>query len=409
MGRGEHAPAARCTTTEHASGRQWRIARIRLVLEPARQTWRRLADQLDTCGNRGGADAHGVIPFACDEDGREWASTRLRCALGQEEAVLMQARNPDALLKGGVLRCVVFAGGVLAGAAAAEWLLRNSMVAVLLIALISWAFAVGVGRPRRWFAKDAVDVVYYSVAMIGVLLLFAHQQPERAKIDALSKLGPARDAVAKAETQLAAFEAAVDREGQIRSRIESNPVEFLDQLKRAEATARVQLSEVEARICAEASGFLLDPMEHDRRPLRDTWDKAVAQSACATAMDQLERFRSALMAHPLDFTMIEAEPRRFADLTDPTLRLGGLAVAPAEAVSVLTRPRDANAAQTERKGLEEVLTGAQETLAQLDTEYSAAADALEKARSTFVGKLALNFWPYVVIILLSLKLGRPPS
>ena len=65
--------------------------------------------------------------------------------------------------------------------------------------------------------------------------------------------------------------------------------------------------------------------------------------------------------------------------------------------------------QIERKVLEDALTGARQNLAQRDTEYLARADAEEKERSTFVGMLTLRFWPYVIIILLSLKLGRPPS
>ncbi|WP_108661441.1 hypothetical protein [Acuticoccus kandeliae] len=318
----------------------------------------------------------------------------------------MAARIIDRSHVSGLLRCAAFAAAVGVGAFLVESVLGSGTMAVLIVAVLSWLFAFGIGRPQRWFQKDLVDIVYYSVAMVGVVLLFTHQAPERAKIEALESLAPAREAVDETGARLAAFDEAVARRKQILSAIYLDRDGFLDELKRAEAFAAVQLTDLGARACAEASGFQIDLNPPERDSLRAVGDRIAAENACTAAMDTLAAEREAMMAQSLDFATIERETARFSALTERSLTLGGLSVSPAEAVADLTDRRDDAAIAADRATLSDAFGAAEKELAARETDYANAAAAADRARSTFVGALALKIWPYVLIILLALKLGR---
>jgi hypothetical protein len=323
---------------------------------------------------------------------------------------------PQTPFRKGIAACFL-ASLVMAGAAAlGHYLFASAIPYVAMVAIATFLLAWRTAAKTSLFNKEAVDAFYYSIGLLGVLVFFASEYPQRVEREALETLRP------HAERRDAAREALADhivlsaRSARIRTAFAGNATDILAEVRRMEVAATVRLSQAEMLACQQAEGLplhgLRDPGDDGRfdpiREHREAIDRAMARAACDTAVEALQQRIMVARASTLSPAQFLADGNRFDGIADRRLVLGDeLVVSVGDLRAVLRRPDDPATTEAERRELEATLTQAEQVY---ESEKIAAQTAIDEARLVMpreAGLIALVIWPYVLILLLGLKLARP--
>ena len=326
------------------------------------------------------------------------------------------SRWPRTPFARGIAACFLAALAMTGVAALGHYLLASAIPFVAVVALATFLLARQAAHRSTLFNKEAVDVFYYSLGLVGVVVFFASEYPQRVEREALEALRP------HAERREAAREALGDhillsaRSARIRSAFAGNATEILAEIRRMEVAATERLSQAEMLACQQAGGLplhgLRDPAEEQRfdptREARETLAREMARAACDTAIEMQQQRVAAARASTLSRDRFLADGNRFEGIADRRLVLGeDLVVSVGDLRAVLRQPDDPAAEDAARDRLEIALAQAEQVYG---NEKSAADTAIDAARLVMpreAGLIALVIWPYVLILLLGLKLARP--
>lgn len=316
----------------------------------------------------------------------------------------------------GIGACLLAALAMAGVAAVGHFLVASAIPFVAAVALASFLLARQAAHRSTLFNKEAVDVFYYALGLVGVLVFFASEYPQRVEREALEALRPHAEQREAARMALADHVRLTVRSARIRAAFAGNATDILAEIRRMEVAAAERLNQSELLACRQAEGLPLHGL-HDFageerfdpiREARETLAREMARAACDTALEAWQQRIAAARARALSPAQFLADGSRFDAVSGRMLVLGEeLAVSVGDLRAVLRRPDDPAATEAERRKLEAALTRAEQVY---EGEKAAADTAIDEARLVMpreAGLIALVIWPYVLILLLGLKLARP--
>jgi len=297
-----------------------------------------------------------------------------------------------------------------------------SMVPLLTtIGVLSGLVAVCLGFNTRAFDKNSVDLIYYSVAIIGVLVYFWQETAIREvrAVDThienkTSNLAKAEDRILEFDKETAELESLVEEQADLAKAIRTQPGPTLTAIREAEIETTVNLSAKEALACAMATGdphFDLtgrfDNMDrHLGKEFHDISDKETARLACDHYRDVLNRRRDIARNIPISLNALTESPSRFDQIGIVHVPAGGKMMTVSAVIDILSGKNLLSGRPKERVDLVNKVSTAKtkldEAIQSRDTDIKAA----KKGVPRLVWNLRYHYWPYVLIWLLSLKLAR---
>lgn len=328
----------------------------------------------------------------------------------------MQVNKERAMIKTWAA-CAAYAVPIALVAWAGSWLDDHAMTRAVLAAVVSGLVALALSQTRV-FEKDAVDIVYYGVAMAGVLVYFAQEgalRAERAVDTRITQLEAHQSDSRKAVTEfdsrteeLVALEA--DRDA-LRERILTDPGTLIFDIQEAEIRAIIGFTTVEALVCADALGVrrLRTFDDYEGLPgakLREDLNTELAIAACAEAQARRKAEQEAARSVPITLDVFTADSARFAPIEGMTVTAAGQKMTVGALLEVLSDAPLMEGRADERAALVLRSRETEDVLATARKNREPDKAAARGSVSPLVWALRYQGWPYVLIWLLSLKLAR---
>lgn len=291
-----------------------------------------------------------------------------------------------------------------------EWVLGLTALAV-------WWVALSL-RSRPWFEKEQVDLIYYSVAILGVLIFFVQERAVRLEREVDVRIDGLQRDVESYKARLDTFHAGTLRLAQLeedraerRQQIITQWESVQRQVHEALVNTTITHTLAETLICAEAralpGAYAYGVREPDFPQLDAIARPEQAIRDCERVEEQLRAQREAALEQPFDLDAMLADPVQTRLIEDARVRVGGATMTLGDLPHILSDEPPATDRAAEREKIERALSTADQAL---DTARRNRLEDKEAARDLVwpvVWDLRYRDWPYVVIWLLSLKLARP--
>ncbi len=324
----------------------------------------------------------------------------------------LRSRRLDVALSAGATAAFLALAGLLALTTLPDFL------QLCVMALIG---VVGAGLAALLFPEafrtDVPDLFVDLLALVGVLVFFVYEAPERRKLELRIALEEQVRAAEASAASLAAHDATAEAMRAVVDLVAADEAAFLAGLTAALALEARKLDAIEAQACATAFGLgpgldagvrLGVGTDAPEIPaLRDLAATLAAQAACDVATEAASARAAAVRAEQLSLGDVAASPGRFTALGSATLEVGGRRLAAAEAVQALAAWSDPKALETHRAALAATAASADARKEATARDLGARQAEQEARRSTLFGRIAIVLWPYVVILLICMKLVAP--
>ncbi len=312
-----------------------------------------------------------------------------------------------------IVYSIAYAAVILVLALVGREVFGPTVYLVLLVAALSAGASVFFAANTGYFQREAVDFFYYSLLLVGGIVLFANEYPQRVERNELQKLRPFAEAHAQARTQLIDFESLVTRSSAIKEAFFTDTLGNLAKIRRVEVDAVIRLNDYGTASCAQSFGFdlpvSLEPKDDDDiMNLVEQAEIAAARAQCEKEIEQLrQKKKQEMMASQIDLATFKTNADRFTPIFQKTIWIGNDEISIGQLHLLLTQLTDEQAIEVEREKFKQAQKKAD---ADLRTAKKKAEQQIEIAKfgvPPFVGSVSFEIWPYVLILLLSLKLSRP--
>ncbi|WP_282610626.1 hypothetical protein [Pelagibius sp. Alg239-R121] len=276
-------------------------------------------------------------------------------------------------------------------------------------ALVSVIIAFRFSLKSKFFHKEAVDALYYSAGIIGVLVFFAHQSIERFELEQTTALKSIGKSHIEALDQLENFELTVSQMQKLLSIVSENTNAFLREARRVEVNATTRLSPEDAAACGRAMVFQvqLDDTQTRQEIFQQQIQRELDSQACDKATQALGVERNLQISQQINLEHIMKNADAFRNYGSGTIVIGSNSFELSEIVRALTDFQDAASTNEERAKLESAVHKTKKAFDEGKSAISSNITEEKQKSSTVLGMLSLYFWPYVLIFLLSLKIARP--
>lgn len=310
----------------------------------------------------------------------------------------------------GVIKSLSFVAIIIALGAVSATYYSGSITFLIIVAALFYVLSIVLSR-KNHFDREAVDFVYYSVGLFGVVLFFAVQGAERFERKSYTDLLEVSELRAVAKREVSAADSELKMSLSALALVPNNSAEFLNQIQVMLVDSQVGFTEAEMEACAPPIDLRIDYLDREANAWTDNiisqnkrgWKTAI----CESAQERVLAAKGQLLAEKLTIRDLLSQTDFLLNFGERNLTVLGQSIPVRIAVPSLF-------GTTNLEDLQKELVTAKDKLSKLEKNYDAlrrivgknVTDQRVTESSTLLSGLTLYIWPYVLLSLLCLKLSR---